>query len=57
MTERVAAGVEDLPQDVTRHENVYIKNNNNNKIILSPYIYILSMYKHKVEKIVQPYTF
>ena len=25
MTERVAAGVEDLPQDVTRHENVLKK--------------------------------
>ena len=30
MTERVAAGVEDLPQDVTRHENVKKNNNNNN---------------------------
>ena len=24
MTERVVAGVEDLPQDMPRHENVYI---------------------------------
>ena len=25
MTERVAAGLDDLPQDVTRHENVFLK--------------------------------